>query len=65
MTKCSRLEILDRILLQNFKVVHKNDPTTYLYNPFNQNVVDFILEQGWLTKDSITITPTMDNSKAT
>ena len=65
MTKCSRLEILDRILLQNFKVVHKNDPTTYLYNPSNQNVVDFILEQGWLTKDSITITPTMDNSKAT
>ena len=45
-TKCSRLEVLDRILLQSFKVVHKNDPTTYLYNPSNQNVVDFILERG-------------------
>ena len=62
--KCSRLKILDHILLQSFKVVHKNDPTTYLYNPNNQNVVDFILEQGWLTKDS-TPTPTMDSSKET
>ena len=35
LTKCSRFEILDRILLQSFKVVHKNDPTTYLYNPSN------------------------------
>ena len=35
LTKCSRLEILDRILLQSFKVVHKNDRTTYLYNPSN------------------------------
>ena len=64
LTKCSRLEILDLILLQSFKVVHKNNPTTYLYNPSNQNVVDFILERGW-TKDSTTTTPTMDNSKTT
>ena len=64
LTKCSRLEILDRILLQSFKVVHKNDPTTYLYNPSNQNVVDFVLERGW-TKDSATTTTTMDSLKAT
>ena len=62
--KCSRLKILDHILMQSLKVVHKNDPTMYLYNPNNQNVVDFILEQGWLTKDS-TPTPTMDSSKET
>ena len=66
LTKCSRLEILDRILLQSFKVVHKNDPTTYLYNPSNQNVVNSILEQGWPTKDSTTtITPTMDSLRET
>ena len=66
LTKCSRLEILDRIFLQSFKVVRKNDPTTYLHNPSNQTVVDFILEQGWLTKDSTTtITPTMDSSRET
>ena len=64
LTKCSRLENLDRILLQSFKVVHKNDPTTYLYNPSNQNVVDFVLERGW-TKDSATTTTTMDSLKAT
>ena len=62
--KCFRLKISDHILLQLFKVVHKNDPTTYLYNPNNQNVVDFILDQGWLTKDS-TPTPMMDSSKET
>ena len=65
LTKCPRLEILNRILLQSFKVVHKNDLTTYLYNSSNQNVVDFILKKGWLTKDSTTTTPTMDNSKET
>ena len=66
LTKCSRLEILDRIFLQSFKVVRKNDPTTYQHNPSNQTVVDFILEQGWLTKDSTTtITPTMDSSRET
>ena len=66
LTKCSRLEILDRIFLQSFKVVRKNNPTTYQHNPSNQTVVDFILEQGWLTKDSTTtITPTMDSSRET
>ena len=44
--KCSRLKILDHILLQSFMVNHKNDPTTYLYNRNNQNVVDFILVHG-------------------
>ena len=66
LTNCPRIELLNRILLQNFKVVHKNDPTTYLYNPSNQNVLEFILEQGWQTIDSAaTTTPTMDSLKAT
>ena len=57
--KCSRLKILDGILSQSFKVIHKNDPHTYLYNPTNQSVLDFVLDQGW-TKDSAA-TPTTDN----
>ena len=65
LAKCPRLEVLNRILLQSFKVVNKNDLTTYLYNPTNQKVVDFILEQGWQTKDLTTTTPTMDSSKET
>ena len=63
---CPRIELLNRILLQNFKVVHKNDLTTYLYNPSNQKALEFILEQGWQTIDSAAATkPTMDSSKAT
>ena len=63
---CPRIELLNRILLQNFKVVHKNDPTTYLFNLSNQNALEFILEQGWQTIDSAAATtPTMDSSKAT
>ena len=57
--KCSRLKILDGILSQSFKVIHKNDPHTYLYNPTNQSVLDFVLDQGWM-KDSAA-TPTTDN----
>ena len=57
--KCSRLKILDGILSQSFKVIHKNDPHTYLYNPTNQSVLDFVLDQG-RTKDSAA-TPTTDN----
>ena len=57
--KCSRLKILDDVLLQPFKVIHKNNPHTYLYNPTNRSVLDFILEQGW-TKD-LAATPTTDN----
>ena len=63
---CPRIELLNRILLQNFKVVHKNNPTTYLYNPSNQNALEFILEQEWQTIDSAAATTsTMDSSKAT
>lgn len=57
--KCSRLSILDDVLFQSFKVVHKNNPGTYLYNPTNQSVLDFVLEQGW-TKD-LAATCTTDN----
>ena len=42
--KCSRLKILDDILLQRFKLIYKNNPHTYLYNPTNQSVLDFVLE---------------------
>ena len=33
--KCSRLKILDDILLQPLKVVNKNNPNTYLFNLTN------------------------------
>ena len=56
--KCSRLNILDEILMQPFKVVNKDNVETYLYNPNDQSVLDFILEQGW-TKD-LKDTPTME-----
>ena len=46
LVNCPKMELQNRILLQNFKVVHKNDPTTYLYNPSNQNVLEFILKDG-------------------
>ena len=36
-----------------------------MYNPTNQKIVYFILEQGWQTKDLMTATPTMDSSKET
>ena len=57
--KCSRLKILDDILLQPFKVIHGDNPHTYLYNQTNQSVLDFVLEQGW-TKD-LAATPTTDS----
>ena len=57
--KCSRLKILDDVLLQPFKVIHKTNPHTYLYNPTNQSVLDFVLDQGW-TKD-LAATHTTDN----
>ena len=57
--KCSRWKILDGILSQPFKVIHKHDPHTYLYNPTNQSIPDFVLEQAW-TKDSAA-TLTTDN----
>ena len=48
--KCNRLNILNEILMQPFKVVNKNNVNTYLYNPNEQSVLDFVLGQGW-TKD--------------
>ena len=36
--------------MQPFKVVNKNNVNTYLYNPNEQSVLDFVLGQGW-TKD--------------
>ena len=54
---CPRLNILDNILAQPFKVVDKGNLNDYLYNPSGQSVLDFILEQGW--KD----TPTTESSK--
>ena len=61
--KCSRLKILDDILLQPLKVVNKNNPNTYLYNLTNQSIIDFVLEKGWM-KD-LAATRTMDNLVAT
>ena len=46
--KCNRLNILNEILMQPFKVVNKNNVNTYLYNPNEQSVLDFVLGQGWM-----------------
>ena len=43
--------------MQPFKVVHKDNIETYLYNPNDQSVLDFVLEQGW-TKDLKDTPPT-------
>ena len=32
--------------MQPFKVAHKDNTDNYLYNPSEQSVLDFILEQG-------------------
>ena len=61
--KCSRLKILDDILLQPLKVLNKNNPNTYLYNLTNQSIIDFVLEKRWM-KD-LAATCTMDNLVAT
>ena len=45
--KCPRLDYLDNILLQPFKVVINNDVSMYLYNEHNQTVLDYILNLGW------------------
>ena len=59
--KCPRLNILDNILMQPFKVAHKDSIDTYLYNPSEQSILDFILEHGW--KKNLDNTPTMESSK--
>ena len=55
--RCPRLNFLDNILTQPFKVVDKENLNIYLYNTSGQSVLDFILEQGWKN------TPTTESSK--
>ena len=55
--KCPRLNLLNKILTQPFKVVDKENIDNYLYNTSGQSVLDFILEQGWKN------TPTTESSK--
>ena len=45
--KCPRLDYLDNILLQSFKVVNHNNINRYLYNDHEESVLDFILKAGW------------------
>ena len=56
--KCPRLDFLDNILLQPFKVVNNDNVNKYLYNDQEQNVLDFILNAGWKTNIHL-----MENSK--
>ena len=58
--KCPRLDFLDNILLQPFKVVNNDNVNKYLYNDQEQNVLDFILNAGWKTNIHL-----MENSKKT
>ena len=51
--KCPRLDFLDNILTQSFKVIDKNNPENYLYNPSGQSVLDFILNEGWFNISAI------------
>ena len=52
--KCPRLDFLDNILLQSFKVVNNDSINKYLYNDQEQSVLDYILNAGW--KKNIPIT---------
>ena len=61
--KCPRLDFLNNIPLQPFKVVNKDNLNSYLYNPSGESVLEFILDQAW--KRNSEITPTMENSKET
>ena len=56
--KCPRLDYLDNILLQTFKVVNHNNINRYLYKDHEQSVLDFILNEGWKTNIR-----SMENSK--
>ena len=58
--KCPRLDFLDNILLQSFKVVNNNNINKYLYNKKEQCVLDFILDAGWRTNIHL-----MENLKET
>ena len=59
--KWPRLDFLNGILLQPFKVVNKNNLNEYLYNPSGESVLEFILDAGW--KRSSVDTPMMESSK--
>ena len=56
--KCPRLDFLDNILLQSFKVVNNDNVNKYLYNDQEQSVLDFILNAVWKTNIHL-----MENSK--
>ena len=56
--KYPRLDYLDNILLQSFKVVNRNNIDRYLYNDHEQSVLDFILNAAWETNIH-----SMENSK--
>ena len=58
--KCPRLDFLNNILLQSFKVVNKDNLKDYLYNPSGESVLESILDQGW--KRDSEIRPTTENS---
>ena len=61
--KCPRLDFLNNILLQSFKVINKDNLNNYLYNPSRQSILEFILDQGW--KKNLETTPTTESSKET
>ena len=52
--KCPRLDFLNNILLQSFKVVNNNNLDEYLYNKKEQTILGFILNAGWKKTTSIT-----------
>ena len=60
--KCLRLDFLNNILLQPFKVVNNNNLDKYLYNEKEQTVLDFILNAGW-KKTTLESTPITESSK--
>ena len=56
--KWARLDYLDNILVQSFKVANHNNINRYLYNKHEQSVLDFILNAAWKTNIR-----SMENSK--
>ena len=59
--KCPRLDFLNNILLQSFKVVNKDNLNNYLYNPSRQSILEFILDQGWKKNSETTATTESSN----
>ena len=56
--KCPRLDFLDNILLQHFKVLNNDNVNKYLYNDQEQSVLDYTLNAGRKTNIH-----SMENSK--